>query len=64
MQVNIGSIDKTVRIVAGLVLLSLVFLLEGKARWFGLIGVVPLVTAFTGFCPLYTVLGMNTCSKK
>ena len=46
------------------VLLSLVFLLEGKARWFGLIGVVPLVTAFTGFCPLYTVLGMNTCSKK
>ena len=64
MQVNIGSIDKTVRIVAGLVLLSLVFLLEGKARWFGLIGVVPLVTAFTGFCPLYTVLGINTWSKR
>jgi hypothetical protein len=63
MQVNIGSIDKTVRIVAGLVLLSLVFLLEGKARWFGLIGVVPLVTAFTGFCPLYTLLGVNTCPK-
>jgi hypothetical protein len=63
MQVNIGSIDKSVRIVAGLVLLSLVFLLEGKARWFGLIGLVPLVTAFTGFCPLYTLLGVNTCPK-
>ncbi|WP_257310369.1 YgaP family membrane protein [Geothrix fuzhouensis] len=64
MQVNIGSFDKTVRIVAGLVLLSLVFLLEGKARWFGLIGVVPLMTAFTGFCPLYTVLGVSTCPKR
>lgn len=64
MQVNIGSTDKIVRIVAGLVLLSLVFLLEGKARWFGLIGVVPLVTAFTGFCPLYTLLGVNTCPKR
>ncbi|WP_257305270.1 YgaP family membrane protein [Geothrix campi] len=63
MQANIGNTDKTVRIVAGLVLLSLVFLLEGKARWFGLLGVVPLLTAFMRFCPLYTLLGVNTCPK-
>jgi hypothetical protein len=63
MQANIGNTDKTVRIVAGLVLLSLVFLLDGKARWFGLLGVVPLLTAFMRFCPLYTLLGVNTCPK-
>jgi hypothetical protein len=64
MQVNVGSTDKVVRVVIGLALLSLLFLLEGKARWFGLIGLVPLLTAFTGFCPLYTLLGMNTCPRK
>jgi hypothetical protein len=64
MQMNIGGTDKVVRILAGLVLLSLVFLLKGSARWFGLIGLVPLVTAFTGFCPLYTLLGVNTCPKR
>ncbi len=64
MQVNVGSTDKVVRIVIGLVLLSLLYFVEGKARWFGLIGLVPLLTAFTGFCPLYTLLGMNTCPRK
>ncbi|GLH71347.1 hypothetical protein GETHPA_28800 [Geothrix rubra] len=64
MQVNVGSADKAVRIVIGLALLSLLFLLEGKARWFGLIGIVPLLTAFTGFCPLYSLLGVNTCPRK
>ena len=64
MKVNIGSADKVVRIVVGLALLSLIFLLEGNARWFGLIGLVPLLTAFMGFCPLYTLLGMNTCPKR
>ncbi|MDE3032729.1 MAG: DUF2892 domain-containing protein [Acidobacteriota bacterium] len=64
MKVNIGSADKVVRIVVGLALLSLLFLLEGTARWFGLIGLVPLLTAFMGFCPLYTLLGVNTCPKR
>lgn len=64
MPMNIGGTDKVVRILAGLVLLSLVLLLKGNARWFGLIGLVPLVTAFTGFCPLYTLVGVNTCPKK
>lgn len=64
MQMNIGGTDKVVRILAGLVLLSLLFLLEGNARWFGLLGLVPLVTAFAGFCPLYTLVGVNTRPKK
>ena len=64
MKVNVGSADKVVRIVVGLALLSLLVLVPGKARWFGLVGLVPLLTAFVGFCPLYTLLGVNTCPKR
>lgn len=61
MKRNVGGIDKMLRIVVGIGVLSLLFILEGSARWFGLIGLVPLGTALIGFCPLYAVLGMNTC---
>jgi hypothetical protein len=61
MQQNIGKIDKIVRVVVGLGLLSLLFILEGDARWLGLIGLVPLGTAAVGFCPLYCPLKLNTC---
>jgi hypothetical protein len=64
MTVNGGSSEKVVRFFVGLALLSLVFLLDGKARWFGLIGLVPLLTAFLGFCPLYTLLGVSTCPRR
>ena len=63
MQKNVGSIDRALRMAAGLGLLSLVFLLEGGARWFGLIGLVPLATALLGNCPSYTLLGIRTCSS-
>lgn len=63
MQKNVGSIDRALRVAAGLGLLSLVFLLEGGARWFGLIGLVPLATALLGNCPVYTLLGISTCSS-
>lgn len=61
MKLNVGGIDKVVRIAAGLALLSLVVLLEGSMRWIGLFGIVPLVTGLVGFCPLYSILGINTC---
>jgi hypothetical protein len=61
MKRNVGGIDKGLRIIVGLGLLSLLFILEGNARWFGLIGLVPLGTAFIGFCPLYAILGVSTC---
>ena len=60
MKPNIGGIDKILRIVVGLGLLSLLFLLEGNARWWGLVGLVPLATAFINFRPLYTLLGIRT----
>ena len=62
MKVNVGSVDRVIRVIVGLALLSLVFLLNGEIRWIGLIGVIPLLTAVVSFCPLYTVLGINSGS--
>ena len=59
MTHNEGTLDRAVRVALGLVLLSLVFL--GPHSWLGLFGLVPLATGLVGFCPLYRVLGVNTC---
>ena len=64
MKVNVGGIDKVIRIVVGLAILSLVFILEGNARWWGLIGIVPLATGLFNFCPAYAILGLSTCPMK
>lgn len=61
MQNNLGTIDRTLRIVAGLVLLSLVFI--GPQTPWGWIGVVPLLTALIGWCPAYKIVGLSTCAK-
>lgn len=62
MKKNIGQLDKIIRIILGLGLLSLTFL--GPKSLFGLIGLIPLGTALLNTCPLYTVFGMSTCSVK
>ena len=62
MPRNEGSLDRLLRIIAGLVLISLVFV--GPHTPWGWVGVVPLLTGLVGFCPLYTVLGIRTCSKR
>ena len=62
MTRNEGTIDRALRIAAGLVLLSLVFI--GPQTPWGWIGIVPLVTGLVGYCPLYSVLGINTCPMK
>lgn len=61
MKTNVGTLDRTVRIVAGLTLIGLA--LSGTIGAWGWLGLVPLATAASGFCPLYTVLGVNTCSR-
>jgi hypothetical protein len=58
-MVNEGTLDRTLRVVLGLVLLSLTVV--GPKSMLGLVGVVPLLTGAFGFCPLYRVLGINTC---
>jgi hypothetical protein len=64
MTPNVGGIDRTLRIVAGLALLSLFFILEGNARYWGLIGIVPILTGTFRFCPAYLPFGISTCSMK
>ena len=64
MKENVGSTDKVIRIVIGFAILSLLFILEGKARWFGLIGLGPLLTGITGYCPGYMPFGISTCKTK
>ena len=58
-KVNVGGIDRILRIVVGLVLLALVFV--GPRTPWGLLGVVPLVTGLFRICPLYSLLGLRTC---
>ena len=63
MKINVGSLDRAARIVAGLAILSLVFILKDDTRWFGLIGFVPLLTGIFRFCPAYLPFGISTCKK-
>ncbi len=63
MTRNIGTTDRVIRIIAGLGLLSLLFILEGNARWWGLIGLAPIATATLGYCPPYAWMGISTCAK-
>lgn len=64
MTKNVGTTDRIIRTLVGLAILSLVFILEGDARGWGLIGLVPLATAALGYCPAYALLGTNTCGAK
>ncbi len=61
MRANVGGFDRAARVIAGVAVLSLVFILESNARWWGLIGLVPLMTGLLRWCPAYTLLGLNTC---
>ena len=66
MQTNMGTIDRVLRIIAGLALIA--FAIFGPAdigwKWVGYIGFVPLGTALIGWCPAYTLLGISTCPAK
>ena len=65
MSTNIGGVDRVIRIVIGLALLWYALLAAPTCyNWVGWIGVIPLLTALVGFCPLYTILGINTCPAK
>jgi membrane-associated protease RseP (regulator of RpoE activity) len=61
MSCNVGSIERIIRILAGLALIA--WALMGGPVW-AWIGVVPLVTGLLNFCPAYSLLGMNTCGIK
>lgn len=62
MTRNEGSLDRGLRITAGVVLIALAA--TGTIGVWGWIGVVPLATGFVKFCPAYKLIGMNTCETK
>lgn len=62
MNKNVGGIDRTLRIVAGLALIAAAA--TGTVGVWGYIGIVPLATGLIGWCPPYAILGFNTCSMK
>ena len=62
MKTNAGSLDRILRVAVGLVLIALAA--TGTVGLWGWIGVVPLATGLFGFCPAYTLLGINTCPMK
>jgi hypothetical protein len=59
MTRNIGGTERILRIVAGLVLIALAA--TGTVGWWGWLGAVPLATGLSGWCPPYSLLGINTC---
>lgn len=62
MKRNVGSLDRAIRIILGIVLLALIWIYpDSPYRWWGLIGLIPLLTGLFGTCPLYSILGIKTC---
>jgi hypothetical protein len=62
MKTNVGTADRAIRIIAGIVLLALFFLYpDASWRYWTLIGLVPLLTGLFGTCLIYSMLGVSTC---
>jgi hypothetical protein len=64
MTTNVGNLDRAIRVVIGLALLAFAYWSGWPYAWIGYIGIVPLLTAAFGTCPLYSMLGMSTCPVK
>ncbi len=61
MKCNVGTTDRAIRVILGLVIIGLGIVYNS---WLGAIGVVPIFTAAIGWCPLYLPIGMSTCKTK
>ena len=67
MQVNVGGIDRIIRIMVGLLLIAYAIPIGFSStgwNWVGWIGVIPLLTAVFGYCPAYQLFGVSTCSRR
>lgn len=60
MKVNVGSADRVIRFVLGVVIIALGFYFKS---WWGVIGVVPIMTGLLNFCPAYNLIGVSTKKK-
>jgi hypothetical protein len=64
MNANVGGIDRVARVGAGIALLAAVAFVEGPLRWWGLIGIMPLLTGLFRFCPAYLPFGLSSCDTE
>lgn len=62
MSPNVGTLDRSLRIAAGLALIALTAI--GEIGWWGYLGFVPLATGLLRFCPAYTLVGLRTCPRR
>ncbi len=62
MKANVGGADRIIRLILGVLLLGL-FLLEGNVKYFGILGIVFILTAIIRFCPFYPLFKINTNKK-
>lgn len=61
MKTNVGFVDRVLRVVVGCAVLGAGYYFK---TWWGLVGLLPLLTAFVAFCPAYVPFGLNTCGVK
>lgn len=61
-SINVGSLDRIVRIIVGLALIAMAVM--GTIGWWGYIGIVPLLTGLMQRCPAYSLLGVSTCPRR
>ncbi len=60
MKKNMGRIDRIIRIVLGLAVIGIGIAMQS---WWGLLGLIFLITSFMNYCPIYTLFGMKTCKE-
>lgn len=63
MTCNVGRIERVARLIAGVMILGLYGALDPPWKYLTLVGLIPLASAITGFCPIYAGLGVNRCSR-
>jgi Protein of unknown function (DUF2892) len=65
MNANVGTFDRVIRVALGAAMIAFAVLAtDSPYRFFGWIGIIPILTAFVSFCPLYTILGVRTNASK
>ena len=60
MKINMGSIDRVIRLLVGVALLALLLLTDSPVRWWGLLGIPFVLTALIGWCPAYSLFNLST----
>lgn len=61
MKKNVGTTDKVIRIILGIIIFAIGI---NYQSWWGLIGIIPILTALLSWCPLYIPFGISTCKTK